>query len=225
MNTRKAQQLALHNQATGIAPPRTTAELTAQLTAAISRSSSSSSAPSSSSLGSLHGRSSQLNVMPSGFPVSFSEKAQKLTGKRGKLAAALGEFQLTDEQAAMLLAHKSVNADLAQAAAKERMDDQLDFWEKKEAFETQMTEVEQISVKAFKCLKCNDVTEVFPKGCKDKGHAIATIQSVRRYWECKKCCNRGMNVGARFMKASCKKCGSSEWGKVRHLCMSVCPPR
>ena len=65
--------------------------------------------------------------------------------------------------------------------------------------------MQYIHIKAYQCSTCNSnssggmITESFPTVCRQRGHSIAAISTIKRFFECTNCKRRDFTLGGELL--------------------------
>ena len=65
-------------------------------------------------------------------------------------------------------------------------------------------------MKAAYCTECKYTAYAPSDKCRSAGHRIRTIDTVKRWFSCKKCKKRTASLD-RLPKEACKQCGQNSW--------------
>ena len=147
------------------------------------------------------------------------KNATKMQEQRvqSKAAAASSGSELQrkrarDEEIDALLAKKSTHESEAENAIFDRFNKECDKYAALEKKAVAQSEIKSIKVKAFYCEECKLLTEKAIDLCRTRGHRQVAINTVKKFFECKKCYRREFTLGdAMFPKKRCQMCNSYEW--------------
>ena len=134
-----------------------------------------------------------------------------------KAAAASSSSELQkkrarDEEIDALLAKKSTHESEAENAIFDRFNKECDKYAALEKKAIAQSEIKSIKIKAFYCEDCKLLTEKAIDLCRTKGHRQVAKNTVKKFFECKKCYRREFTLGdAMFPKKRCQMCNSYEW--------------
>lgn len=111
------------------------------------------------------------------------------------------------------LARKSINSQLVDDVEADRRDAYFSRLEKKESMELKMMDTKQIKVKTVTCQVCRYTAQSQSDVCKAKGHRIETGESMKKFFQCRKCKNRTSTFSGVVPTTSCGTCGAVAWEK------------
>lgn len=135
-----------------------------------------------------------------------------------KEAAVAKETQLENTIAA-LLNKKSINASDADNEWFESYSERMNKLAQREYAQEKASSVHSITIKAFQCYTCvpNLITEEMPPLCRQKGHNVMSVSTVKQFFECGSCGKKDSTLGRGSVKVSlppdrrCGVCGSTHW--------------
>ncbi|XP_075218983.1 protein MCM10 homolog [Lycorma delicatula] len=115
-----------------------------------------------------------------------------------------------------LMNKSSKHDDLLQEADNTFMDEYFQKMSKKEDMEEKMLTTYKIPCKAVKCLKCKYTWFSASDLCKEEGHPIKVINSLKRFFKCNDCGNRTVSLEV-IPLINCKQCGKANWKRAPML--------
>ena len=66
----------------------------------------------------------------------------------------------------------------------------------REYMQEKAASIQKVHIKAFQCVDCNGfITEELPSLCRQRGHKISAISTVKRFFECANCKRRDFTLG------------------------------
>lgn len=133
-------------------------------------------------------------------------------------AATAKETQL-DSTIAALLNRKSINASDADNEWFEAYSERMNKLAQKEYAQEKASSVHSVTIKAFQCCTCvpSLITEEMPQLCRQKGHNVVSVSTVKQFFECGSCGRKDFTLGRGSVKVSlppdrrCGMCGSTHW--------------
>ena len=73
--------------------------------------------------------------------------------------------------------------------------------------------VHSLTVRAYQCLVCNQVSESPLDKCRNQGHTVNPVSVLKRFYECVHCEKSESTLGGtvRLPKHACLRCGEYKW--------------
>ena len=135
---------------------------------------------------------------------------KKVTEEKTVQEAKQRELDLKIES--LLKRESSHQAEAEEDEFKNQME-RLDRLSKREYMVQKDEKIHSLSVRAFQCLACNEISETMLDKCRRSGHPVTTISVIKRFYECMNCEKRESTLGAnvRLPKNACLRCNEYKW--------------
>jgi hypothetical protein len=141
----------------------------------------------------------------------------KIQEEKAQSKAATSDSELLkkrarDDEIDALLAKKSAHENEAENAIFDRFNKECDKYAAMEKKAVAQSKVKSIKIRACYCEDCKLLTEKAVDLCRIKGHRQVMMNTVKKFFECKKCYKREFILGdAMFPKKRCQVCNAYEW--------------
>jgi hypothetical protein len=139
--------------------------------------------------------------------VSVKKAADQL-----KSAQQTSQKQLDVDIEALLSRESSHSAEAEDDAFKAQMT-RLETLSKREYMVQKDEKVQSLTVRAYQCTACNELSESPLERCRKQGHPVNTVSVLKRFYECVNCEKRESTLGGsvRLPKHACLRCSEYKW--------------
>ncbi|XP_063407676.1 protein MCM10 homolog isoform X2 [Mytilus trossulus] len=142
-----------------------------------------------------------------------NEPTEERPRKRSKL---LGNIDENSAEFKELMKARSKHTGAIAEVEAEMEDRYFMVQEKKEKLEDKMASTMEIKTVVFTCKQCKYTAHSAKDECKKQNHNIVKIQTMKRFFKCKKCNHRTSSI-EKIPTQSCRNCGDDNFERVSML--------